>query len=70
MSALDALMSRADRHADARALRKRRSIAEEAGALPGVSAYVAGDDVILEGRGLLDRWIREASLRHIGRTAS
>lgn len=69
MSALDGLMGRAERYAEARAMRKRRAIMREADSLPGVSAYVEGDDVILEGRGLLDRWIREASLRHIGRTA-
>lgn len=69
MSALDGLMGRAQRNAEARAARRRRSISVEAGGLPGVSAYVEGDDVILEGRGLLDRWIRDASLRHIGRTA-
>ncbi len=69
MSALDSLMSRADRHAEMRAARRRRSISLEAGGLPGVSAYVEGDDVILEGRGLLDRWISDASLRNLGRTA-
>lgn len=69
MRALDGLMGRAQRHAEARAALRRRSISEEAGGLPGISAYVEGDDVILEGRGLLDRWIRDASLRHIGRTA-
>tara|TARA_B110001454_G_scaffold189540_1_gene188203 strand:+ start:309 stop:521 length:213 start_codon:yes stop_codon:yes gene_type:complete len=69
MRARDGLMGRAQRHAEGRAAGRRRSISEEAGGLPGVSAFMEGDDVILEGRGLLDRWIREASLRNIGRTA-
>ena len=69
MRALDGLMGRAQRHAEGRAASRRRSISDEARGLPGVSAYVEGDDVILEGRGLLDRWIREASLRNIGRSA-
>ena len=53
--------------AQARVERKRQAIAEEADALPGVSAHVEGEAVVLEGRGLLDRWIRDAGLRNIGR---
>lgn len=66
MSALDAQRLGA-RLAQARVERKRQAIAGEAEALPGVSAHVEGDAVVLEGRGLLDRWLRDASLRNIGR---
>ena len=51
-----------------RAARRRQAIAEEAGALGGVRARVEGEVVVIEGRGLLDRWIRDANLRNIGRT--
>ncbi|MBP6031612.1 MAG: hypothetical protein KA533_09305 [Sphingobium sp.] len=67
MSALDGLLGRAEHLGEVRAARRRRDIAEEANALPGISAHVESDAVILEGRGLLDRWLREASLRNIGR---
>lgn len=60
-------MERAAEAAEARAVARRAEIAGEADALPGVSASVEGENVVLEGRGLLDRWIREASIRHIGR---
>jgi len=66
MSALDAQRVGA-RLARARVESKRQAIAGEADALPGVSAQVEGDAVVLEGRGLLDRWLRDASLRNIGR---
>tara|TARA_R110000782_G_scaffold117364_4_gene207687 strand:- start:1812 stop:2039 length:228 start_codon:yes stop_codon:yes gene_type:complete len=66
MSAQDAQRLGA-RLARARVERKRREVADEADALPGVSAHVEGDAVVLEGRGLLDRWLRDASLRNIGR---
>jgi hypothetical protein len=33
----------------------------------GVRAHVEGDTVVLEGRHLLDRWIRDARLRDVGR---
>lgn len=63
-------MERADRLGEARAERHRRAIADEADALPGVHASVEGVVVILEGRGLLDRWLRDASLRNIGRVSA
>ncbi len=69
MSALDALLDRARGHAEARAVQRRRGIAEEASTVPGISAHVEGENVVLEGRRLLDRWIRDASLRNVGRTA-
>ncbi|MGD9810044.1 MAG: hypothetical protein AB7U35_01750 [Sphingobium sp.] len=61
--------------ADARAERRRRDIAEAARLLPGIDAHVEGEDVVLEGRDLLERWLRDASLREIslniaGRTAA
>ncbi len=70
MSALDAAMRRGTRLAEARTERRRRDIAEAANALPGVSAHIEGESIVLEGRGLLDRWIRDASLRNIGRTGA
>lgn len=67
MSGLDGLLPRAAQVGERHAERKRRAIMRQADSLPGVSAHTDGEDVILEGRGLLDRWIREASLRNIGR---
>lgn len=60
-------LEKAVRLGEARAERHRRAIADEADALPGVRASVEGEAVVLEGRGLLDRWLRDASLRNIGR---
>lgn len=68
MSGFDTAMRRGAAAAEARARRRREQIAAEAEALPGVSAHVEGDEVVLEGRGLLDRWLRDASLRNIGRS--
>ncbi|MEO8723152.1 MAG: hypothetical protein ABI395_06455 [Sphingobium sp.] len=34
---------------------------------PGVTAHVEGDAVVLEGRHLLERWLRDARLRNVGR---
>lgn len=64
---LRALLERAEQIGEAKAAHMRRSIADEAAALPGIRAHVEGEDVILEGRGLLERWLRDASLRNIGR---
>lgn len=60
-------MESAARAGERRAERHRRAIADEADALPGVHASVAGEDVLIEGRGLLDRWLSDARLRNIGR---
>lgn len=57
----------AQRAGEARAARVRRALAEEAGDMGGIRATVADGDVLLEGRGLLDRWIGNADIRHIGR---
>ncbi len=65
---LGGLTARAERLGAVRAERQRRVIAEEAAALGGITARVEGEDVVLEGRGLLDRWLRDASIRNIGRT--
>lgn len=62
------LLERAALAGETRAARRRQAIAEEAGALGGVRARVEGEVVVIEGRGLLDRWIRNANLRNIGRT--
>ncbi|MCB2015844.1 MAG: hypothetical protein R3E11_02255 [Sphingobium sp.] len=67
MTALPMTMRKGTQIAQARAAQKRGEIADEANAIPGVHAHVEDEAVVLEGRGLLDRWIREASLRHIGR---
>ncbi|MGV3769586.1 MAG: hypothetical protein ACO1NM_06110 [Sphingobium phenoxybenzoativorans] len=37
-----------------------RAVAQEA---PGVAAMVEGDDVVLEGRGLMRRWLGDLGLR-------
>lgn len=59
---------RAARAGEARAAALRQALAGEAAALGGIVARVEGEEVVLEGRGLLDRWIRDARLRDIGRT--
>lgn len=63
---MSGVVDRAKRAGARRAELRRREIAAEAGAM-GISASIEGELVVLEGRGLLDRWIREASLRNIGR---
>jgi hypothetical protein len=63
-------VERAARLGEVRAEVKRRTIADEAEALPGVRASVEGEAVVLEGRKLLDRWLRDASLRNIGRVGA
>lgn len=60
-------LQRAERAGERRAEGHRHAIAAEADALPGVRASVEDEAVVLEGRGLLDRWLRDASLRNIGR---
>ena len=64
---VSAMVERAAAAGEERAARRRQAIAEEADALGGVRARVEGDAVVIEGRGLLDRWIRDANLRNIGR---
>ena len=63
-------VERAARLGEVRAEVKRRTSADEAEALPGVRASVEGEAVVLEGRKLLDRWLRDASLRNIGRVGA
>jgi hypothetical protein len=70
MSALEAAARRGMYIAQAQVERKRREIADEADALPGLNAHVEGEDIVIEGRGLLERWIRDASLRNIGRAGA
>jgi len=60
-------IERIRRAGEQRAELRRREIAGAAGALGGIAVSIEGEQVVLEGRGLLDRWIREASLRNIGR---
>ena len=62
------LSARAERLGAARADRRRQEIAGEAEAMGGIAATIEGGDVVIAGRGLLDRWIRDANLRNIGRT--
>lgn len=45
----------------------RLAIATEANSLGGITARIEGADVVMEGRNLLERWLRDAELRHIGR---
>ena len=63
-------VERAARLGEARAEVKRHAIADEAEAMPGVRATIEGEAVVLEGRRLLDRWLRDASLRTIGRVGA
>ena len=65
--ALDALLARAERAGAARAARRCEAVATEAEALPGIVARIEEEDVVLEGRGLLERWLRDAGLRMLGR---
>ncbi|MGE4429138.1 MAG: hypothetical protein AB7E05_00185 [Sphingobium sp.] len=67
MMAIGKWADRAERAGEARAARVRLALAEEAQALDGIRASIDGGDVRLEGRGLLDRWIRDAGLRNLGR---
>lgn len=67
--AMEALKRRAARIGEARAERVRAGIAAEAAALPGVRAHVEGEGVVLEGRGLLERWLRDAHFRDVGRNS-
>lgn len=67
---LAALTERAGQAGQARAARCRAAVAVAAGAVRGVTARVDGADVVLEGRGLRDRWLREAALRDLARTAA
>lgn len=67
MSGLGAVKRKVAQLAETRATEKRSDIAHEAEALSGVTASVEGEDVVFEGRRLLDRWIRDASIRNIGR---
>ncbi|TNE46122.1 MAG: hypothetical protein EP321_13605 [Sphingomonadales bacterium] len=62
-----AAQQRADRMAADRAERRRQEIVVAAGAMSGIAASLEADRVVLEGRGLLDRWLRDAALRNIGR---
>ncbi len=64
---MSGLIERANRAGERRAELRRREIATEAEALGGIAVVIEGEQVVLEGRGLLDRWLREASIRNIGR---
>lgn len=58
---------RADSAARSRSASIRQGIVAgiEAG-FPGLSAQIEQDDVVIEGRDLLVRWLRDAALRDIG----
>lgn len=66
-AALAGVRRRAERAGAARAERARRAIAAAAGAMGGIAASVEGEDVVLAGRNLLERWLVDAELRDIGR---
>jgi len=68
MSGLETVKHAGVRIAEQQAETKRQEMVREAEALQDISARVEGEDVVFEGRGLLDRWIRDASIRNIGRT--
>ena len=50
--------------------RRRDAVVREVAEVPGVSAHVEGEDVVIEGRALLDRWVADARLRYLGRSSS
>lgn len=62
----EALRERARLLAGDRAATRRGELALAAERdFPGLAARIEGEAVIIEGRGLLDRWLREANLRAI-----
>lgn len=64
---LERLLPIARRYALERAGKRRAAIAVRADAIPGVRAGIEGDAVVLEGRGLLERWLCDAEIRDVGR---
>lgn len=63
-----ALIARGEAAGEARAAARRQGITRAVAAdFPGLTARIEGEAVVIEGRGLLDRWLREATLRDIGR---
>jgi|GEM_PF-3197879 len=68
MSGLAAVKRTGARLAEQQVEARRHEMVREAEALQDISARIEGEDVVFEGRGLLDRWIRDASIRNIGRT--
>ena len=52
---------------EAAADRRRAVVLAEARAVPGVSVRQEGEDVVIEGRDLLRRWVEDVRLRYIGR---
>ncbi len=65
-TALEALTIRAAIAGAERAEKVRRALADEATQLGGITATVEEEHIVLTGRGLLDRWIRDARLRGLG----
>lgn len=65
---LGPIPQRVAQRAELRAARKRDAIVRAAEDL-GIGARAEGDTVVLEGRWLLARWLRDARLRNIGRDA-
>lgn len=67
-AALARVEARGARIAQARAHERREAmVARVERDHPGLSAHIDGDAVVIEGRHLLDRWLRDARLRDIGR---
>lgn len=65
---IGAVPQRVAQRAQARAQGRRDAIVRAAEDI-GIDARVEGDTVVLEGRGLIVRWLRDARLRDIGRDA-
>jgi len=64
--ALERVAARGVAVAGRRADRMRKAVVARAEAM-GVDAAIVGEDVTLSGRGLLDRWLRDAVFRDVGR---
>lgn len=65
---LGSIPQRVAQRAELRAAGRRDAIIRAAEDL-GIGARAEGDTVVLEGRGLLARWLHDARLRNIGMDA-
>lgn len=62
------LTARAAALGEQAAAQRRRMLADELAGVPGVSAVIEGDGVMLNGRGLMRRLADDARLRFAGRS--
>ena len=53
--------------AEMRAAERREAVADAARAVPGVSARVEDDAVVVDGRDLVARWVEDVRLRYLWR---